>query len=290
MSHRERALLVKNRENTGTHALRRPLVRPRSSSPAPRRQELGEALPRSRHRRRSARRADDDALVARSARAPRRIVASAGLEGHVWSPVLVLRRRPRRTTSGPPGRCSTGPAKTGARGMSGRHQARWREGLSEKYRRSAMENAGRLQCKSLRKREKGHQRKNNGKQWKNNAKSNGNRRKSRASTHIRLCGCKLMDGRGVERRNAKRPAARSSGREKDRLEFMPSLNCRKSASKSRVIPAYCRYLVASINAWCRAIRSTPGFRSAGELHRQHIVLGDAARDGAAREDDAARPL
>jgi hypothetical protein len=37
--------------------------------------------------------------------------------------------------------------------------------LSKKYRRSAMENAPRLQCKPLREREKRRRRKNNGYQW-----------------------------------------------------------------------------------------------------------------------------
>jgi hypothetical protein len=44
---------------------------------------------------------------------------------------------------------------------------------------------------------------------------------------------RLMDGRGVERQNAKRPAARSSGREKARLGFQPSPNWRGNASKRR---------------------------------------------------------
>jgi hypothetical protein len=50
---------------------------------------------------------------------------------------------------------------------------------------------------------------------------------------------RLMDGRRVACRKAKRPAARGCGREKGRLGFQPSPNCRKSASKGRVILTYC---------------------------------------------------
>jgi hypothetical protein len=40
------------------------------------------------------------------------------------------------------------------------------KGPSEKYNRSAMGKASRLQCNALREREKSRRRKNNGKQWK----------------------------------------------------------------------------------------------------------------------------
>jgi hypothetical protein len=49
--------------------------------------------------------------------------------------------------------------------------------LEKKYRRSAMENRRRLQCKALQRREKCRLSKNNGKQWKNNAKNNGSNEK-----------------------------------------------------------------------------------------------------------------
>jgi hypothetical protein len=47
------------------------------------------------------------------------------------------------------------------------------EAARKKYRRSAMENTSRLQCKALYGQEKSRRRKNNGYQWKNNAKNNG---------------------------------------------------------------------------------------------------------------------
>src|SRR6185437_14472307 len=46
---------------------------------------------------------------------------------------------------------------------------------------------------------------------------------------------RLMDGRGMECRNAKRPARRS-GRQKGRLELMPSPIWRGSATTLPVIP------------------------------------------------------
>jgi hypothetical protein len=49
--------------------------------------------------------------------------------------------------------------------------------VRKKYRRSAMENRCRLQCKDLQRREKRRLSNNNGKQWKNNAKNNGSNEK-----------------------------------------------------------------------------------------------------------------
>jgi hypothetical protein len=71
---------------------------------------------------------------------------------------------------------------------------------SKKYRRSAMENVTRLQCKALRKREKQRQRKNNGYQWKSNAKNNGNNENTGGSDYVRLC--RRKTGAGASRESS----------------------------------------------------------------------------------------
>jgi hypothetical protein len=82
----------------------------------------------------------------------------------------------------------------------------------------------------------------------------------------------LMMGRSREqvaqpRRNAKRPAARGSGRKKARLELMPSANCGKSASMNRVIPFFIRKawrVCIGLGSRHRSARSTPLLSAKGQ--------------------------
>jgi hypothetical protein len=65
------------------------------------------------------------------------------------------------------------------RGPDEARSAKATRAAKTKYRRSAMENRGRLQCKVLQRQEKRRRHKNNGYQWKSNAKNNGNNEKNK---------------------------------------------------------------------------------------------------------------